>query len=481
MKLQYKIALALTILLLAGSQGKLYAQTSNSVQLTLEECREMALENNYNLKSSSESVERAKDVLAQYKTNFLPNISLTGNAFYSTADYQYTLEGGYLPTFVPDATTGELVPNIAGVAADGSYIFNQYAYMPDIELNVDVDFFFTAGVQLTQAIYMGGKVSNAVKLAKKGVSIAELSKSLSNSEVIIEADQGYYTYLQVEEKKLAAEKYFEVVEEFYRTVGDAVDEGMATRNDLMKVEVRLNEAKLMLKQAENGLRLARMNLCYITGLPLTTQHITLVDRLNSNSIESELMSMSSEDLDVSQRVEYRMLEEQIAAKEIEVKLSRSEYLPQISMLASYSYVNGATLNSEPLMNSAGFTGGVMIQVPLFHWGEGRRKVSSSKREVNIAKNQFEDLTQKMRLELMQAVNNYQESVYEVELTKAALSQAEENMRMSRDGYESGMENLSDYLESQALWQKSMSELVDARAGERLNYTNYLKCAGLIAE
>lgn len=481
MKLKYKFVLSLVIALAIGSLEDTFAQTNSSVRLTLEECRAMALENNYNLKSSSEQVERAKDILAQYKTNFLPNISLTGNALYSTSNLSYTLEGGYLPTFIPDATTGELVPNIAGVAADGSYIFNQYAYMPDIELDLSVDFFFSAGVQLTQAIYMGGKVSNAVKLAKKGVNIAELSKSLSKSDVIIEADRGYYTFLQVEDKLLSAKKYHEVVEEFYRTVGDAVEQGMATRNDLMKVEVRLNEAKLMLKQAENGLRLSRMNLCYITGLPLTTQELILADKLNSNSIETELMSMSSDNLDVSQRAEYKMLEEQIEAKELEVKLNRSEYLPQISMLAGYNYAYGGVINDANLINGHGFTGGVMVQIPLFHWGEGRRKVSSSKREVNIAKNQFEDLTQKMTLELMQAVNNYQESVYEVELTKTALKQAEENMRMSRDGYESGMENLSDYLESQAMWQKSMSDLVDARAGERLSYTNYLKCAGLEVE
>ena len=49
------------------------------------------------------------------------------------------------------------------------------------------------------------------------------------------------------------------------------------------------------------------------------------------------------------------------------------------------------------------------------------------------------------------------------LTKNSLNQAEENLRESKDRYESGLEKLSDLLEAQAMWQKAISEIISANS------------------
>lgn len=139
-----------------------FAEATAQQSLTLAECREMAIENNFNLKSSDEKVAASEDMFAAYKTNNLPNLSLTANYLYSTASFSESIAGGYLPTFSPDATTGELVPNIVGTSADGSPIFSSYAYMPDMNFEVEVGSIFNVGAVVTQPIYMGGKISNAI-------------------------------------------------------------------------------------------------------------------------------------------------------------------------------------------------------------------------------------------------------------------------------------------------------------------------------
>ncbi|MFI3289242.1 MAG: TolC family protein [Rikenellaceae bacterium] len=447
-------------------------EASAQEQLTLEQCREMTIESNYNLKSSREKIASSEDMLAAYRSNNLPNLSLKGGYLYSSASLSETIEGGYLPTYSPDAATGELVPNIAGVAADGSYIFSEYAYMPDMVFDIDCGSIFNVGAQLTQPIYMGGKISNAIKLAGIGVKVAELSHSLTEAEIVVAVDEAFYTTIKVEEMLLAAKEYEQVVEEFHRQISNALNAGMAKRNDVMKVEVRLNEAKLMSQKAENGLRLARMNLCYAVGLPLSTREIKLVDDFNVEQ------TIASRELDITARPEYAMLERQIEAKELEMKISRSEFLPSVSAIASGGYVNGATINGSKIFNSPTLSGGVMVNVPIFHWGEGRRKTSAARREVTIAENQFEDLTQRMTLELMQAINNYEESILEVKLMEQSVLQAKENMRMGESHYRAGMETIADYLESQALWQKAMSDLVDAKSSQRLAYSKYQKARGL---
>ncbi len=448
------------------------AEASAQQRLTLDECREMAIEHNFNLKSSNEKIAASEDIFAAYKTNNLPNISLSGNYLYTTASFTETISGGYLPTFSPDATTGELVPNIVGTSADGSPIFSSYAYMPDMLFDFDFNSIFNFGALVTQPIYMGGKISNAIKLASVGVSVAKLDRKRTESEVIIEVDEAFYTTIKVEEMLVAAERYQEVVEEFHRQISNVANVGMAKRNDVMKVEVKLNEAKLMTRKAENALRLSRMNLCYSVGLPLSTHDVELVDHFDMDQ------RIASRELDITSRPEYAMLEHQIDAKELEVKLSRSEFLPSVSALVSGGYANGIQINSNPLLNTASFSGGVMVNVPIFHWGEGRRKTSAARREVEIARNQFEDLSQRMTLELMQSINNYEESVLEVELMEQSVAQAEENMRLCGNQFRVGMETIADYLESQALWQKAMSDLVDAKSSQRLSYSKYLKSRGL---
>ncbi|MFR9594286.1 MAG: TolC family protein, partial [Rikenellaceae bacterium] len=182
-------------------------------------------------------------------------------------------------------------------------------------------------------------------------------------------------------------------------------------------------------------------------------------------------------LNISARPEYAMLGSQIEAKELEAKLTRGDFLPSVSAIASYGYTNGVKLNGNTMFNNAGFTGGVTMNIPIFHWGEGRRKTSAKKREITIAQNQMEDMSQLMTLELMQAINIYNESILEVQLSTSAVAQAEENMRLSKNQYIAGMETLADHLEAQAMWQNAMSELTISRSKNRIAYTQYLKCRG----
>ncbi len=440
-------------------------------RLTLDECREMAIENSHKLNSAEEQVLAAEDMLSAYKTNRLPNLSFTANYLYSTASFQRSIEGGYLPTFVPDPSTGEFKPNIVGTAPDGSPIFGEYAYMPNIDIDVEINSVFNAGALLAQPIYMGGKISNAIKLARVGVSVSQLKKELGQSEILIEVDKAFYTTLKVEEALTAATKYKEVVEEFHRQISAAVGVGMATRNDLMKVEVRLNEAKLMHQKAENGLRLSKMNLCYNVGLPLTTKDLELEDNFEGDE------ASPSRELDITSRPEYAMLQKQIEAKELEAKITRSDMLPSLSAVATAGYANGVKINGSTLLNTPTLAGGVMLNVPVFHWGEGRRKTSAAKRNITIARNEFEDLSQRMTLELMQAINTYDESIVEVELMERSVEQAEENMRLSENQYRAGMETIADYLEAQAMWQGAMSKLVEAKAAQRVSYSEYKKASG----
>lgn len=439
--------------------------------LTLDDCRRMALEYNRNLRNAALQHGAAQDNLQAYKTNRLPKLSLTGEYLYSGGKSSFTMPGGYLPTFVPNPATGVLEPNILAMNPDGTPLFKEYAYMPDTKFDFNIGSVYSAGLSARQPLYMGGKIQASVRMAKITTTIASLYTQKTEAEVIVGVDEAFFNCIKLEELVRSAVKYKEVLAEFHRQMENAYQAGMKSKNDLLKVQVRLNEAELKLRQSQNGRRLAWMNLCYHIGWPMNTQPVSLRDHFEETDVLTERSS------DISARPEYGMLQQQIELKKQNVALVRGDFLPQVSAMASYNYTHGVELNNSSLFSKPSFMGGISVNIPLFNWGEGRRKVSAAKREVEIAANRFEDLSRQMELELMQATNDYDESVLEVALTRKSLAQAEENRTESGNRYQVGLETLADYLEAQALWQKAQYELVEARSKQRMSYTKYLQATG----
>ncbi|MDL2252264.1 TolC family protein [Odoribacter sp. OttesenSCG-928-J03] len=436
--------------------------------LTLEECRELALENNRQLAISAENREKAGYDVKTYRANFLPKLSATGNYLFTTADVRKSISGGYLPTFIPGAD-GQLVPNIL-TTTDGVPLFKEYAYFPDIDLELKLNGTYTAGLRLEQPIYMGGKISSAYRMSKIGEEIAGLNEVKTRTEVILQSDEAYWTYVQTLELEKTALAYKELIVQLLKDVENAYNAGMKPRNDLLKVQVKLNEAELQVLQAENGVRLAGMNLCHVTGLPLATE-ISVTDS------SGEPFFVDLPEADITERPEYEMLCKQIELKDQQVKLTRSEFLPEVGVMGNFGYANGLKLNGNKMLDKTSFSAVVSVSFPLFHWGEGRNKVRSARAEKNIATFQLTDISEKMELELRKAQNELEEADAEVLLTTRSLSQAEENMKESRNRYHAGMETMSDHLEAQTLWQQAWSDLIRARTAVRLSETRYLKAAG----
>lgn len=446
--------------------------------MTLEQCRELALENNKAISVASRNKEKAEYTVKAYRANFFPKISASGNYLYSDTKLNSSLPGGYLPTFVPDPSTGQLTPNILRgpdgnpvIGTDGNPIFNQYAYFPDMDISMNVRNTWMAGLHAEQPIYTGGKIISAYRMAQIGDKIAGLNQQLSRTEIIVKADEAYWTYVKTRELIILALSYQRVVSELLRDVQNACEVGMKHHNDVLKVQVKVNEAELQLRQAENGHRLARKNLCYVTGLPLDSE-ITLPESFDhSVGLERRFMG------DYTSRPEYAMLEQQIQLKEQEIKLTRSDFLPKVGVAANYGYINGLELNGYKLLDGASFSAMMSVNIPLFQWGEGRNKIRAAETERAIVQLQRDDIAQQMELELAQAFDKWDESALDVRLTTRSLEQAQENMRVSQDRYKAGMETLTDYMEAQTVWQRTWMEHVEALIRLRLNETYYLKAAG----
>ena len=384
MKPKYFFIWVFILVLLTGT-------TSAQQVMTLEMCRALALENNKAVAIAARKSEIAESTRQSYRTNYLPKLSVTGNYFYSNVTMRKTLPGNYLPTFVPDPATGQLVPNILTMAPDGSPIFKEYAYFPNMDISLKLSNTWMAGLRAEQPIYTGGKITSAYKMSQIGSEIAGLNQELTRAEIILKTDEAYWTYVQTTELVKLALSYQKVVTELLRNVQDAHEAGLKHKNDVLKVQVKVNEAELQVRQAENGVTLSRKNLCRLTGLPLGGG-VNLPDSFDAPSFVHLDRAGAA---DYTDRPEYAMLEKQIALKEQQVKLVQSDFLPKAGIMANYGYLNGMIFNGDKLLDRASFFAVASVNIPLFQWGEGRHKIRAAKAERDMIQLQRDDISEQI--------------------------------------------------------------------------------------
>ena len=401
--------------------------------MTLEECCEIAAANNKQGKLADFSIQKAQLQLKNMNSNFLPKLSAAGGYLYADKDFG-----------------AELMPSVAA------------------ELNLNNT--YTGGVQIEQPLFLGGKLFAARKMAQTGLSIAGLNKEKTESDIRFETEKAYWNVVKAKELQKVSQQFLQTVDELYRTVENYYNTGMASQNELLKVKVKINEAKLSLKRSENSVRLAKMSLCHLMGMPMN-KDIDVINNL------SDIEAVDTNIHSVENRLEYKILSENIQLKNQKIKAVRSDFLPRVGLVAGYNYMNGVKLNGTKLISDDVFAVMVSVKVPLFHWGEGMRKVKSAQIEKQMAIVQRDEFTEKMQLEVSQALNMLDESELEIKLTESAFNEATESLRESRKNYETGMETLVNYMDTQSIWQKSWAEFVSAKINYQIAKANYFKTTG----
>ena len=314
-------------------------------------------------------------------------------------------------------------------------------------------------------------------MATIGTEMSSLNSRLKAEEVTVSVDEAYWMYVKTCRLLETAESFSSTVDSMYTFVQNAIDVGMATSTDLLKVEVQRNNASLSLAKARNGQRLAMMNLCHILGLPLTTRIEVDQSGFDLDSTCLEPADICSETDSVESRPDYQLLVKQAELKRRNVDFVRSDFLPQLGVMASYGYTYGLKLMNETLLNQAGFTVMATLKVPIFAWGEGALKIKSARKEHEMALGELDRLEGLMELEKTQNMYAVSEALLQAELARSAMESARTNLKVCRDQYELGMETLVNVLEAQTQWSKCSSDWIEAVANYRLARTKYLKSTG----
>jgi outer membrane protein len=409
-------------------------------KLSLQECRQLALDNNEGLRAVEAHAQAAQLNRKAATTQYFPKFDLTGS---------YTRQSD-VPTY-----------STAGL---------------NLELGTEDIALFSVGVR--QPLFTGGKIRNNHKIHQQLEDIAKEKHKLKTEDVIYATDRNYWLVVSMRERVRLAEKYAQMVGEHVETLRNMLEAGIIMDNDILKAKVKLNAAELLLLEARDGVQLSQMALCCVIGLPLDTQ-IVPRDLLEDDSVDA--VDAGSTDSALSQRPEVKMLEANVKAGRSVEAIKRSRYAPQIALWAKYAYLNPSPYNGFEDEFDSAWMAGIVCNFELFHWNERGFELTAAKRERQAAELNLESARKHIALEVKQTQFQVNEALKKTRLTASSLKQAEENLRVTQDRFSEGVLKSTDILDAQVLWQEAYSRHIDAKAAYRLNLSARQKALGILGE
>ena len=488
------------ILLLCSVCSAAHSQTV----LSLDSCRAMALRNNKQLNISRLSKEVAKNVRKAARTKYLPKVDAMGGYLYTSKQISIisgrqrqalgslgTSLGSQAQASVSDMLSaltqqGILTPDqaeqLGGALSQAGQSLGQAGNKLGQEVadafDTDTRHMWAGAVMVRQPIYMGGAIKAANKIADIGESMADDDLDLKRQATLYGVYQAYWTTVSLEQKRNLALSYKELVEKLSQDVKKMITQGVATKADGLRVDVRVNEADMQLTQVVNGLSLSKMLLCQLCGLPLN-EDIQLTDSAEGKGNTSALTLDNSADSTFSDRPEIRLLEHSIAISEQTTNLIRAGNLPKVSLVGGYMTTNPSVYDGFRRRFSGVWNVGVIIQVPIWDWFDTTYKIRASKAATNIAKMELSDAREKVELQVTQSQYKMREAQKRLAMASQNIKSAEENLRCANLGFREGVMGITEVMEAQTAWQLAQSQKIDAEVEVKLSELSGAKALGTL--
>ena len=417
--------------------------TAQSVY-TLEQLKQLAVENNYNLRSARNATQQSKEVKSEALTKYFPHVSALGFAFQNNKPMiDIDIE---MPDLLAPLIPEGLIPANISLMKNGIY----------------------GSVSAIQPVFMGGQIINGNKLAKVGVEASELQMEVSADNVELTTEEYYWKVVSLKEKMKTLASLHDMIEQLEKDVSNMVRVGAVNRNDLLQVQLRKGEIESAQLELENGLTTVCELLAQHIGKPGET--IDVVSAATESVPEVPAALLQDHQTALSATPQYRLLEKNVESHRLQHKLKVGQNLPSVGVGASYSYNDWFGKNSNAMIFAA-------VQVPISGWWGGSHAIKKQKLALADAQEQMKDNGQKLIIRMNKAWADVETSHKKLLIAHDAIEQAEENLRLNKDYYQVGQTKMSDLLLAQQQYQQARDRYTDAFADFQTKQLEYRQATG----
>ena len=411
---------------------------------TLDQLKQLAVENNYNLRSARNAIQQSKEVQSEAWTKFFPQVSALGLGFQNNKPMiDIDIE---LPDVIAPLIPEGLIPANISLMKKGVY----------------------GSVSAIQPVFMGGQIINGNKLAKVGVEASELQLEASEDQVELTTEQYYWQMVSLKEKQQTLKAVLDMLETLEKDVNNMVRVGAVNRNDLLQVQLRKGEIETAQLELENGLATISQLLAQHVGK--TGETIDVVSSAAAPVPALPVALRQDHQSALAATPQYRLLEKNVESHRLQHKLKVGQNMPSVGVGASYSYNDFFEKSSSAMVFAA-------VQVPISGWWGGSHAIKRQKLALQDAQEQMEDNGQKLVIRMNNAWAAVETSHKKLLIAHDAIEQAEENLRLNKDYYRVGSTKMSDLLLAQQQYQQARDRYTDAFADFQTKQLEYRQATG----
>jgi outer membrane protein TolC len=111
-------------------------------------------------------------------------------------------------------------------------------------------------------------------------------------------------------------------------------------------------------------------------------------------------------------------------------------------------------------------------MPISDWWGGSHAIKKAKLQRLQAENDRMEAQEKLAIDIQSAWNNLEEAYKQIDIAKASVESAKENLRMQRIFYSAGTTTMTDLLDAITLYTQAQSQMVTACATYQMRVAEY---------
>jgi outer membrane protein TolC len=416
MNINYKIKSIALSLLLVLSTACLRAQTVN---LTLKDALNYALQNNANINKA-----RLEVINGQLQT---------------------------------DEIRARALPQINGSATLTDQLIIPQLIVGDQTFKMGRQWNGNAGINFSQQLF-NKQVLTGLKAAKAGESFYNLNAELTEENILQQAATAYYQVLVTREQLKTIDANIASISKIENTVANQFKNGLAKRIDLDRVRVNLTNVRTQREQIANAITQQENLLKFYIGMPVETEMMLPPTELSNITADAQRLS---EGFNVEQLTQYELLVKQKELLGYQKKAAQAEYFPSLALTGNYGYTS--TSDQFDILKGSGSTAakydasaiGLSLSIPIFDGNARKSRVKQAENDILQIEEDIKNTANSLSLAHRNANLEIRNSVNTINSQQENVKLAQQVYSSTQNNYNNGLASLTDLLNSE-------TSLIDAQ-------------------
>ncbi|MCR8667929.1 TolC family protein [Aestuariibaculum sp. M13] len=399
----------------------LVSQAQETVLLSKAEALSRVQEENTSIKISEEEFNKAQADFRQTNAVFLPNITASHTGISTTNPLM--------------AFGSKLNQEILTASDFDPALLND----PSKTQN------FATKIEVQQPLINADGIYQR-KAAKTKMEAMSLQTQRTSDYLALEVDKAYMQ-LQLAYKAVdVLNKALEAANANKTLADNSFKQGYLQRADVLNVEVRVSEVQAQLQHAKSNVQNASNYLSFLMN------DETYVVYKPSEDLVVEALDFQNSSISEN-RSDIKAMELASEAYKDMSKADKMTFLPRLNAFGSYEMYDDKIFRAD----ASGYVVGAQLSWDIFQGSKRFGKAQKSKAEYEKSKLEYNQYVSQSKLELNKAKRMLQDAENKLNLTKLALEQSEESLRIRTDRFKEGLEKTSDLLMAETQFSQKQLE------------------------